>query len=222
MHTNGSSRGGGTLVLVVATLLAVGGTCLACTSGLIAIPTAETVPHGEYDIEPQIDGVMSGLRDDTWILNTQFGLTPRLAAGVDFQWADGDDGEVLLNFQYLLVPSTDVRPAVAVGIHSLGVGPEHGRFLVATQELDALRVHAGVESIENESQWFVGADYAVSERLVLMGDYTAGSENCSSVGFCWHQREGFDVQLGVLFPNSSSADTRFSLAFVLTGPIQGR
>jgi len=185
---------------------------------LIVIPTAETVPYGEYDIEPQIDGTLSGLDPDTYVINTQFGVTRRLAVGIDFQGGEEDDTRALVNFQYLLVPGTDRRPAVAVGIHSLGAGPEHGRYLVATQDFGSFRAHTGIERIDDEDRWFIGADGPISDRVTLMADYTEGRENYSSVGVFYQQNDRFGIQGGVLFPNDSRGDTRYSLFFVFTGP----
>jgi len=202
---------------VAVLLLATGIPCVACYSGLAVIPTADMVPAGEYGLEPQFDGSCEGGSVGTRILNTQFGITPRLDAGVDFDLSDDADPRVLGNFKYLAVNGGTRSPAVALGVCNLGSNIRSSPYVAATHGFGALRGHAGLMRIEGNNRWFIGADRNVTERLMLMADYVSGDENSSSVGFNYQFNDGFGILGGVLFPNADGEETGFTLHFVFTG-----
>ncbi len=211
---------GGLGVLVVLGLALAGQAAQACYSGLVIIPTADLVPEGEYALEAQLDGAFSGDVDEVRIFNTQFGVTPRLELGLDFDLSEGADTCLLLNAKYLVVEGAEHRPAVALGLCNVGSGRKATPYLVATHDFGLVRGHAGAISLEGTGRWFVGLDHAVNGRLTLMADYTNGSENAASVGCNYQFTDRFGALAGVLLPNASDGDTGFSLHFVLTGPIR--
>jgi hypothetical protein len=193
--------------------------CMATYSGLVVIPTADVLADGEYCIEPQIDDTFGGDGEQVRILNTQFGLASRLEAGVDYDLSEDVDTRVFLNAKYLLLPGTQKSPAVAVGVCGIGEDVRSSSYVVGTQEIaPSSRVHLGVMRIEGKNRWFVGADYAVSEKLTLMADYTYGDENCSSVGFDYAVSDKVSIFGGILIPNESDEDTGFTLHLVVSGP----
>ena len=55
----------------------------ACCSGLLIIPTADTVGANQYDVEVQIDGDKQKYKADTYLLNTEFGFGNRVEVGAD-------------------------------------------------------------------------------------------------------------------------------------------
>ena len=206
------------MAAVVATaVLGLAAPCLACYSGLVVIPTADMVEPGKYAIEPQLDGSLAGPSVDTRILNSQFGLSPCLEAGVDFDLSDDADPRILGNFKYLAAPGSKRAPAIALGVCNMGSHIRNNPYVVATHELGSLRGHLGVMRIGGDNRWFAGAERALSDRLTLMADYTSGEENFSSVGFNYQFKDEFGVMAGALFPNSGDEDTGFSLHLVFTG-----
>lgn len=206
------------MAAVVATaVLGLAAPCPACYSGLIIIPTADMVEPGKYAIEPQLDGSLAESSIDTRILNSQFGLSPRLEAGVDFDLSDDADPRVLGNLKYLAAPGSKRAAAIALGVCNMGSHIRSNPYVVATHELGSLRGHFGVMRIEGNNRWFAGMDRAVTDRLTLMADYTSGEENLASVGFNYQFKDEFGVMAGVLFPNSGDEDAGFSLHLVFTG-----
>lgn len=187
------------MAAVVATaVLGLAAPCPACYSGLIIIPTADMVEPGKYAIEPQLDGSLAESSIDTRILNSQFGLSPRLEAGVDFDLSDDADPRVLGNLKYLAAPGSKRAAAIALGVCNMGSHIRSNPYVVATHELGSLRGHFGVMRIEGNNRWFAGMDRAVTDRLTLMADYTSGDENFSSVGFDYQFKDEFGVRKSVV------------------------
>jgi len=204
-------------VVVTALLAFAAAPCPACYSGLVVIPTADMVEPGKYAIEPQFDGSLAESSVDTRILNSQFGLSPCLEAGVDFDLSDDADPRVLGNFKYLAAAGSKRAPAIALGLCNAGSNIRSNPYVVATHELGSLRGQLGVTRIEGNSRWFAGLDRALTDRLTLMADYTSGEENLASVGFNYQFKDEFGVMAGVLFPNSGNEDAGFSLHLVFMG-----
>ena len=202
--------------MVAAAILVLAAPCLACYSGLIIIPTADMVEPGKYAIEPQFDGALAGPSVDTRIVNSQFGLSPRLEAGVDFDLSDDAEPRVLGNFKYLVAPGSKRAPAIALGVWNAGSRIRSSLYVAATRDYGSLRGHFGVMHIEGNNCWFVGADRALTDRITLMADYTSGKENFSSVGFNYQFKDDFGAMAGVLFPNAGDEDAGFSLHLVFT------
>ena len=204
-------------VVATAILVLAAAPCQACYSGLIIIPTADMVEPGKYAIEPQFDGSLAESSVDTRILNSQFGLSPRFEAGVDFDMSDDADPRVLGNFKYLAAPGFKRAPAIALGVCNAGSRIRSSPYAAATRDFGSLRGHLGFMHIEGSNRWFAGMDRALTDRLTLMADYTSGEENLASVGFNYQFEDEFGVMAGVLFPNAGDEDTGFSLHLVFTG-----
>ena len=183
----------------------------------MVIPTADLICPGEFGIEPQYDGVFSSNSGHAFLLNTQFGLTPRLEAGLDFDLSNDSDNRLLTNFKYLVLQDSEHRPAVAVGVCSMAPNIKSSPYVVATQDFESFRGHLGVMRTEDNNRWFVGADKAMNDRFTLMADYTSGDENCSSIGFSYQKTDRFGILAGMIFPNDSKEDTGFSVHLVFSG-----
>lgn len=211
-----ASRSAATLgFAVLALAMSVPG--MACYSGLVAVPTAEAVPIGEYGLEPQFDGVLAEGTVRTRLLNTQFGIAPGLDAGLDFDVSDNAAATILGNFKYLATSGSERSPAVALGVCNMGGNVRSSPYVVATHDFEALRGHFGLMRIEREDRWFIGADRAVTDRLTLMADYTNGGDNFASVGINYQFDDNFGILGGVLFPNARGEDTGFTVHLVFTG-----
>lgn len=207
------------LVLVWLVCLAVlaAAPAFATYSGLLIIPTAETVGADQYSIEVQMDGDVSEATADGWLLNTQFGFGERFEAGLDFDLSSHvDEGaRLLLNWKYL--PLVDNRRRFCVAIGVFNTHPQHRStpYLVTTWDASLLRVHGGLQRCDGTAHWLVGADRAF-DRLTLMADYTEGSENFASAGFNYQFSDVIGLMAGLLFPNDGSK-TGFTIHLVIGG-----
>jgi hypothetical protein len=186
-------------------------------TGIIIIPTAETVGENQYSIELQFDGEFPTGRASERILNTQFGIGPRLEAGVDFDFSKDADSRLLGNAKYMLISENEGLPDLAVGVDSIFADEGSVPYIVATQPWGCIRGHFGCQRCEGRNRWFVGSDYAPTERLTFMADYTSGKENFSSAGVDYQFADKFAITAGVQFPNSREEDTLYTLQFVFGG-----
>ncbi len=205
------------LVLCAVALLALGVLpAAACYSGLTIIPTADTVARGEYAINLQVDGDLPTPSADTYIVNTQFGLTDRLEAGVDFDLTRDADPRTFFNAKYVMFGNIEQGRALAVGITGIARHLKSNPYAVATVDVQAARAHLGAMRIENKTRWFVGADRDLTDRVSLLADYTSGEENYSSVGVNYQFTDGVGLLAGVEFPNGGG-ESRFSLQMSICG-----
>lgn len=200
-----------TLIVIVATLPG-----LACYSGLTLIPTADTVGAKQFGIEFQVDGSLPAHAADTFILNTEFGLSDRFEAGVDFDLSADADPTYLLNAKYVVLKRNDGAQAVAAGICNVGRHLESSPYLVGTQSFGAVRGHLGAIGSDGKARWFAGADYALTKQLILLADYISGDENLSSLGISQQFTDNIGLLAGAQFPNTAG-DTLFTVHLVING-----
>jgi hypothetical protein len=205
-------------VISVVVLLAICSfPAFGCYSGLMLIPTAETVGANKYGLDAQLDGVYPALSEDLRILNTEFGIGERFEAGVDFDLSKDAATRLLLNAKYMLSQDAKTRPALAVGFCNTGQHVRTITYLAATHDFTTLRGHLGMIRIEDEDSWFIGADREIAPKLTLMADYTSGKSNFSSLGIGYEFTENLGISAGILFPNSSGDEQRFTLHFCFSG-----
>jgi hypothetical protein len=204
---------------IVCILLAVAALpAWACYSGLVNIPTADVVEPGQYGIELQFDDSFARGSEDTRIVNTELGLTPRFEAGVDFDVSREAESRVMLNAKYILWPAGEGRPALALGICNVGRRATNTPYLVATREFRSVRGHLGAARIDHRDCWIIGADRAVTDKLTLMADYTSGSDNSATIGGSYQFTDSFGIMAGVILPNCHDEDTEFTVHLVFNGP----
>ncbi len=190
----------------------------ACYSGLCLIPTTDTVARKYFSFEFQVDGTVRRLTADTYILNTQFGLTDWLEAGLDFDLSDDAEHRAYFNVKWVALRGRNGNWAVAAGVQSIDSRfLKQGPYLVATREFGPVRGHLGVMRIDGANRMIAGVDGAVTERLTLMADYTAGRDNFSSAGVDWRISDRLEVLAGVLFPNSGAEGTRYTVHLIVCG-----
>ena len=189
----------------------------ACYSGLVMIPTAETVGDGQYGLEPQVDGPIHPLRAATRLVNVELGVSSRLEVGVDFDVSRDASTRAFMNAKYVLAGCAKTRGAAAIGICNAGRGLRAGPYLAMMRNCRGCRGHAGVIGVEGACRWFVGLDRPVGAKLTLMADYTRGNENFSSVGVSYQFRDNVGLLLGAQFPNTGG-QTLFTAHVVINGP----
>lgn len=190
-------------------------------SGLTLIPTADMVPRGEYTLELQIDGTIPATGVDIWLVNTQFGLSDRMEAGLDLDLSEEAETRALLNAKYLLHDGRGRGPSLAVGTANVGTSLRASPYLVMTQHFGPARCHVGGIRTESSNHWFVGVDRALTDRLTVLAEHISGEENFSSGAVSYQFSDRFGVHAAVQVPNSSDADVLYTVHFVLSGPLKG-
>lgn len=206
------------LVLLVAILvLAATVPGVACYSGLMLIPTTDTVGAKQFGVEFQVDGSIPTPKADTYILNTEVGITDRIEAGVDFDLSKDAEPRVLFNGKYVLLKRAGGTQALAIGVCGVGEHVKASPYLVGTQYFGFVRGHLGAIGVDGKTRWFVGADRAMTDKLTLMADYTSGDENFSSLGASYQFTDHVGLLAGAQFPNEGG-DTLFTVHLVINGP----
>ncbi|MHB9026873.1 MAG: hypothetical protein ACYC7E_22290 [Armatimonadota bacterium] len=200
-------------------LLAASLPAWASYSGLLIIPTAETVGAGQFTVYLQVDGQIPDTVADTYLLDTEFGIGDRLEVGVDYDLSAGADPRWLFNAKYLFAEMPGLHAALAAGVTDVGNHLRPTPYVVMSKEHGAFRGHLGLMRIDGENDWFAGLDGAVNDKVTLMADYTSGDENGTSVGFDYALNDSLSISPGVVFPNDGS-DTRFTLYLCFYGSHQ--
>ncbi len=207
------------LLLACTLLLAAVAPSLACYSGLLVIPTADTVGANQYDIETQFDGTVKMVKVDTYLLNTELGFSNRFEAGVDVDLRNKTDDRFLFNGKYLLAKSADGKLAAAAGVCNCAPHLESTPYLVATQNFCRIRGTLGASYLYHNTAAIIGVDKTFTPHLTLIADYTTGKSNFYSVGINYHYNTRVGIMAGVEFPNDRELNTtRFSVHLVFNGP----
>lgn len=123
---------------LLAMLLALAGTAArGAFSGLGVIPTADVVGAGQYSLEFEIGGGLTGLTCDARSLLMQFGANDGFEAGVDFDLCDDTEPFAVLNAKYVFAGTAADGHALAAGIANVGAD-EVNPYLAATGRLPAV------------------------------------------------------------------------------------
>ncbi|HEY3330165.1 MAG TPA: hypothetical protein VGK19_09115 [Capsulimonadaceae bacterium] len=193
----------------------------ACTSGLAVIPTADVVGAKQFSIELQLDGTTNPLAADCKVFNAEFGIGDRLEVGVDTDLAEATEDRFFFNGKYVLGKSIDGKLAVAFGV--CGFTPtghfDSNPYVVATRDFARFRITAGASYLSRRTEAVIGVDEPLNEHVTLMLDHTTGPNNYSSGALNYQVSDHVGIMAGVLIPNSSSNDTRFSIHFVFGGAL---
>gem|GEM_PF-1035102 len=190
---------------------------LGSATGLIVIPTADTLPVGEYVVEPGINGPTDDGGENNYLLGTEFGILDNLEAGVDYDFSRGVERRVLFNTKYVFGLSPKYNLQGGIGIDNISAGIRAKPYVVLTWRPSGhFGTHAGIFDIVEDGRWFCGVDYSPLARLTIMADYTSGVENISSFGFFYQLTSRFGIQAGILIPKSK-LDPTYSLLISFSG-----
>ena len=182
----------------------------ATYTGLLIIPTAETVGADQYSVEYQYDGVIEGQNIITNFINTEIGIGNRIETGFDFGLEKDEKPFIIGNAKYLLSKSNE--QALAVGVYGWGQNTKSFPYIVGLKDLGVFRFHFGGIRANDKNEWFVGADRTF-DKWTLMADYTSGSGNFSSAGFYYQSNDRFGVSAGAVFTNDS-LDSNLTMQFI--------
>ena len=180
---------------------------LAGASGLATVPTADIVPR--HGVTFQFQNGNTSLREDPklWsrllpVIQTQFGLAPSLEAGVDLVPVDSPgDYRPQCNVKWRPLEEDYDWPAIAGGITQIGSGQDAAGYLLVTRTLNyreirnrifrahhrniklrGRRLHAGVFRQRGRSFPLLGAEFELSDHVVLVGDWIGGAGRTLDAG----------------------------------------
>jgi len=207
------------ILLCVILMLLVAVPVFACYSGLNLIPTVDMLDKGSLSLDLQIEGKVDGLQSDTWILNSQYGLSDRLELGVDHDFSDGASPRNLLNAKFLLPAAATLKMPIALGICNVANESKPDLYVVTAYEASIARLHFGVGKFSSENQWFVGLDKDVL-GCTLMLEYMQGQANFSAIGFSRDISKNLAASVGFEHPNDDS-DNRYTMHITWTFPFCG-
>ena len=163
-----------------ALLLGAAGEVQAAPNGLNQIPIAQTYSDGVADVEY----CRTNIGTSSILLNTQFGLSRRLTAGVDYLTAPAANRAPILNAKYLLPPAAAGRPAIAAGVQSVVRGTRSQPYVVATGQLKAVGLSLGALRPGPGSRFYgmVGVSYNLTPAVQLTADEIGDRANYGTVG----------------------------------------
>ncbi len=202
-------------MLVTAAAASVG---FCCYSGLLVIPTAQTVGDGQYSYEFQTDGVIQGMAAETRLFNNEFGIGDRLELGVDVDLDSQCISRVLGNGKYVAYRSHSGDLSAAFGVSNLAHRWKSAPFVVGSTRAGLVHFHLGAMSIDGRACAICGIDRELG-KLTLMADYTGGKDGLASVGFNYQIKESFGIMAGALLPNGDQ-DAGFTMHLVWCEPLK--
>ncbi len=211
-------------------ILAAGcaGSAQAAPTGLNTIPTADLIPVHQWTFTLQ-NGNASVAESPTLfqqpqpLYQLQFGLTPQLEGGLDFAPANPPhDYRPQFNLKWKPLPEAYDRPAVAAGVATLGPGFEPSAYLVVTRtinfdqvqynkfkahrrniKLRGRRVHAGLIHTADGTFPMLGADWELSDRVVLYSDWISGRANAVTLGGVYALNASSSITASMLIGNQA-------------------
>jgi hypothetical protein len=101
-------------------------------SGLINIPTADSLDAGEYNVA---GFVVQGDNNDKAIGTANVGLLAGLEMGVSYEKAEGARGETLINGKFNFMSEGMVRPEIAVGVADINDRLDMSPYFVMSKSL---------------------------------------------------------------------------------------
>lgn len=202
-----------------AVALLAGAAAQACYTGLLVIPTAQTVGESQYSAEYQTDGLIRRLNADTRFVNHEFGIGNRLEIGANVDVNADSDTRVLSNAKVTAIESGSGRFAAAIGVCNAARGVKAAPYVVTTTRVGQAHIHLGAMRIGDDARCIAGIDRQ-SGKLTLMGDYTSGQDGLSSLGLNYQITDSLAVMAGGLFPRGGG-DTGFTVHIVFCRPIGG-
>ena len=151
------------------------------TTGLIGIPTAESLKYREMDIS--YDYVVGKTPElDDWYFRTNLGIFQNLEAGLTKGMVPNEGAFV--NLKYFLMSDNSRFPLyIAIGFENLFSGSKTGVYMIATKKLrGGLDAHFGftaqiVEANKINPSIMGGLNYYLTDSFVLLGDVKGEGES---------------------------------------------
>ena len=171
-------------VIYACALCLLAGAALALPSyrgytGLMLVPTADALNQGDFNGGLFFEDVASGVVND-YIAN--YGIIDGLEVGIDrFQFNNDVNADTFINAKYRVLPETDQRPALAVGIIDLTDEEETTAYFVVSKSVSTPvrcwegevlnpRIHIGFGG-GRLSSVFAGGSAYLGERFMVMAEW---------------------------------------------------
>lgn len=197
------------LTLVFAIALLVVTTSLVCAlpsfrgyTGLMIIPTADSLNAGEWDVGLSSEDVSDDLNN----IYGNYGLDNGLEVGINsHEPVDSDDQDIWFNGKYRFLCETNGKPAVAAGVIDLTDAQETTVYIVASKsfntplgtyegEIINPRIHVGFGAGQFESIFF-GLSTYFGNRVQVMGEWDSEFWHA---GARWRITPALTIQAGFL------------------------
>lgn len=188
----------------------------AATSGLLIIPTADTVGAGLYQLQLALYSGTPHVRNQ-WFLQNEIGIGDRWEFGADFNLHFGSDPAFLGNAKYSFPASK--RLQLAVGFSNWEEQLSSGAFFLGTNDLGAVRLTAGLTNVYGVNRFLAGVDTGFDHGVTYMADYTSGAGAYSSAGVSFQFGSRLSLQVGAVFPNDGGQASIIA-QFAFTSPIR--
>ena len=214
--------------LLIAVLALAGMPVAAAPTGLNTIPTADLIPVHQWTATLQ-NGNSSVSQSPTLfeqpqpLYQFQFGLTPHLEGGLDFAPAHPPhDYRPQFNLKWKPLLEDYKRPALAVGVATLGPDFQPSTYLVLTRtinynqvqynkfkahrrniKLRGRRVHAGLIHTADGTFPMLGLDWELSDKVVLYSDWISGGANAATLGGVYALNQHSSITAAMLIGNDA-------------------
>jgi hypothetical protein len=208
------------LIIAISTHIAASPTIYG-PSGLITIPTAESVSFKEMNLGVDLMST-NGDGDDSWLYKMNLGTFQNWELG--FVGGKVPTEGVFINAKYYLMSNNERFPvSIAIGLERLTSETDTGVYMVASKKFQGgLNGHIGFRAIfgpdELDPSIMGGVEYIVSNQISLLADFS-GERKVYTVnaGLNYYINPEFIVRFAVLdFMNSKesvyySVGTSYSL-----------
>lgn len=154
-------------------------------TGLIRIPTADSLDKEEYNAAAFAINVDEGA--DFTVYAANFGVIPELEVGFARVKPDEASGETWLNAKYAFAQETNQNPAIAGGVVDLTDETDTTAYIVVSKsfprqyrtslgEITSPRAHVGVGGGQLDGL-FAGVSATLGDRFTLMVEYDSNDFN---------------------------------------------
>lgn len=154
-------------------------------TGLVAIPTADSLNKEEYNLAAFAVNVDEGADYTTYAAN--LGIVPNLEVGFARIKPDEASGETWINAKYTFAPETGGNPAIAGGVIDFTDETDATAYIVLSKsfghsvrtslgEITTPRFHIGVGGGQFDGV-FGGVSATLGDRFTIMAEYDSEDVN---------------------------------------------
>ena len=229
------------LALVIAIVCVSRACAWASPTGLVQIPTAQTLAPRQVNLSLQ-NGNTSVAEQPTLVqeplplVQSQSGIVPDIEGGLDVV-PSKPPGEYRpeANLKWRIVDEGEWQPAGAIGAAQLGVGFAQSYYAVLSKTLNytsieyqkfrahhrniklrGFRIHAGIEYDGYAPRALLGTDLEVSDFLVLSSDWISGRSYAVSLGGSIVFDQNISLTVAGLYGNAGTDHDGLFLQYNLT------
>jgi len=186
---------------------------LFAMSKIIVVPTARTIGAGNYQVdlthkEPLLDA--STLTLD---FSAKVGLGERCQMETKVQMSGGNN-QVLWYGKYTFAVEHGGLTTAAIGIENVSPGSQATPYIVSSHLFKPVDLSAGIAMGVNAAvRYFTGADYQISKKLHILGDYNTGNTTYASMGFQYEFSHIWSMKSGLEANRGAASDVMIKIAY---------